>query len=50
MCHLHLDPDIKKKPDELDVFILNGGDQSRSIQRIHAVDVQDLRVIFIFLQ
>lgn len=44
-AHLHQNAALQQQPDQLDVLVLDGRNQRRPVQRVHAVDVQLVRAV-----
>ena len=48
--YLDLDAQLEQQQDEVDVLVLDGGYEGRAVQRVNAVDVEDLRVALVLLE
>lgn len=48
--YLDLNVEVEQQSHQLRVLVLDGGDERGSVQRVHAVDVEHFRFVFVFLQ
>lgn len=47
MTYLNADSGLQQQPNEFDIFVLDGSYQRGTVQRVHAVDVELVRVVLV---